>query len=797
MRRGRLRVCTGMRSALGFSPCSSAGTKDWALFTSQAFWILWVSGFMLCTVSAGRPQSPASPSPGQTAHDGTPAPHSTQEPAPPAKGQVLIQSHGEPPSPGQPQGAPATAGAVGTVAGTPGQVPDETAAADITDADRSALRITSYDLDARLVPARAGLSMRARLSVRNEGKTPMKQLALQISSTLHWESATLVAEAVQGPAQPSTHTSLPFAQHRLDTDADHTGAETEIVLPLPQPLPPGGTASLDLFYSGTVPRSAGRLERLGANAAQQEAADWDAIGTAWTGVRGFGNVLWYPVTSPQLFLGDGNTLFQAIGQTRLREGDTTVRLRLSVEYAGTPPAAAYFCGRRQALTSLAEDLDASATSRSGIATGDFAAEPLGFRSLSLFLLDEPEILIPGGDADRSEILPSPSAGQAASQAESSSLNPQSAYNSPSAKEPESAAQTPVPPLQARQHGLNDGPIPTRAAPPFLAVANAGSQSESFAAAADHVAPLLREWLGPQPLSALTAIDHPGQPFQDGPLLVAPLAVLQASSQSGALIQSLTHAWVQTGQPWMDEGLAQFFALLWTEREQGHAAGSAVLDALMRPVALGEPDLAADSGTGSGSPWDARRPPLYASSDDLIYRRKGAAVWWMLRGIVGDGDLHAALGAWCTQVRSEPAAASPNLPPDSPEQQAVAFEHLLERLSKQDLRWFFADWVLRDRGLPDLTITDVAVAPVPAGAGHTAGWLVAVTVRNEGGAVADVPLVVRSGVGETARRLRVAGRSSVTQRVLVETAPTTVVVNDGSTPEVRESTHTRAINLTVR
>ena len=308
---------------------------------------------------------------------------------------------------------------------------------------------------------------------------------------------------------------------------------------------------------------------------------------------------------------------------------------------------------------------------------------------------------------------------------------------------------------------------------------------------------MREWLGPQPLSALTAIDHPGQPFQDGPLLVAPLAVLQASPQSAALIQSLTHAWVQTGQPWMDEGLPQFFSLLWTEREQGRAAGNAVLDDLMQPVALGEPDFTVNAGVGTDSAAEAPKPPLYASPDDLIYRRKAAAVWWMLRGIVGDGDLHAALAAWCTQVSSEPAAGSPPPPEHSPEQQAIAFEGLLERLSKQDLHWFFADWVLRDRGLPDLTITDVAVAPVPAGTGHASGWLVAVTVRNEGGAVADVPLVVRSAVGETARRLRVAGQSSVTQRILVETAPTAVIVNDGSTPEIRESTHTRAVNLTVR
>ena len=110
---------------------------------------------------------------------------------------------------------------------------------------------------------------------------------------------------------------------------------------------------------------------------------------------------------------------------------------------------------------------------------------------------------------------------------------------------------------------------------------------------------------------------------------------------------------------------------------------------------------------------------------------------------------------------------------------------------------FNDWVLHDRGLPDLSISDVGVAQETTGPGHPAGWLVAVTVRNDGGAVAEVPMIVRSGASQTLRRLRIPGSTTVTQRVFVENAPTSIIVNDGSTPELRASTHTREVNLQTR
>ena len=112
------------------------------------------------------------------------------------------------------------------------------------------------DLDIRIVPASAKLTGRARVTVRNESDKPLDRIALQVSSSLKWESVS------------SQGRVLPVAQHLLDTDADHTGKASELIVVLPQPLAAGASITLDTFYSGTVEASGGRLERLGASDAQ-------------------------------------------------------------------------------------------------------------------------------------------------------------------------------------------------------------------------------------------------------------------------------------------------------------------------------------------------------------------------------------------------------------------------------------------------------------------------------------------------------------------------------------------------
>ena len=195
-----------------------------------------------------------------------------------------------------------------------------------------------------------------------------------------------------------------------------------------------------------------------------------------------------------------------------------------------------------------------------------------------------------------------------------------------------------------------------------------------------------------------------------------------------------------------------------------------------------PDTAttANPSNGDSSSISPAGASLAAATGEVFYRTKAAAVWWMLRSIVGDEALKQALQAY----RSDPRLDA------DPE----GFERTLEKASHKDLRWFLNDWVYRDRGLPDLSIVSVAPSQLDSRGGLPSGWLVAVAVHNDGYAAAEVPVTVRSGTATETMRLRIAGQSTASTRVVFAGRPEQVEVNDGSVPEVRTSLHTRDLVL---
>lgn len=634
---------------------------------------------------------------------GVPAPD-VQEPQNP-HGTVLFQSHGQAPE------ADADRKPMVSSASVP-EVPDSV---------RAAVVVTAYDLEAHLRPAASELRMHALVTVRNDGAVPLTVVPLQLSSTLHFEAVTLSG---------TTHAALPFAEHAVETDADHTGRVTEAIVTLARPLAAGSSAVLNLFYSGTLAPATDRLTRIGATATQGASADWDGAGPAGVRLRGFGNVLWYPVSSPPLFLGEGNKLFVALGRKKLGNESATARLRVSVEFAGEAPTAVWFAGRMEPLAAHSDNSADPGTNAGGIATAEFAAAPIGFRTLDLF------------------VLPKAAKSGAAADAEASSSSSSSF---------------------ADEGGL-------------LTVYTADERPLSrLDALAEEVAPLLEEWLGPRPLRPLSLLNNAGQPFEDGSLLVAPVDALASSDAAPAMVHSLTHAWLDTGQPWIDEGFAQFLWLEWTERVLGRPAAIAKLQELVAPLALGEPMYADAAAVAAAPPGE----PLISSGNEVFLRRKAAAVFFQLREIVGDAALQAAMTKLAAEPRSRASAA----------QQTTAFRTMLEGISHKDLAAFFNDWVLRDTGLPDLAVADVTPRPLPAGKGHDSGWLTAITVHNNGAAVAEVPVTVRAGTFSITRRMRIAGFASVTDRFLTEAQPTDVAVNDGTVVEAKSSLHTR--NLVVR
>jgi hypothetical protein len=593
---------------------------------------------------------------------------------------------------------------------TPPAQPDTLA---VTDAERSALTFTAYDLDAHLTPSSAGISVRAVLAVRNDGPTPLPRLTLDITSSIHWDAVST--------RTPAAVAHLPFATHLVPTDADHTGAMSEAVVTLPQPLAAGASLTLTALYSGAIPQTSERLTRMGAPAAQAFAEDWDAIApnnpdapAEGTALRGFGNVLWYPLSAPPVFLGDGAKLFQAVGRSRLRESAATFRLHLAVEYVGEPPDAAFFCGQREQLLAISDNPNVPVAESPGIATATFDPRPIGFRTPSLFITG---------------------------------------------------------------HAATD--VGTQSNPGLFAAVTAHDESlPAYYSAAALVEPLLTDWFGPHPLTALTLLDRPGDPFEDDALLVTDLARPVSASDptplASTLAHSLTHAWIKSSHPWIDEGLAEFISLLWTERTSGRAAALTQLQDEARALALAEPEVPAstpDAPTGVN---------LAVPIDPTLDRTKSAAVWWMLRSIVGDDALKQSLRAY---------RANPKLDRDP-----AGFEHTLEQLSHMELRWFFDNWVYQDRGLPDLSIVNVTPSQLETHDRLPSGWLVAVEVRNDGYAEAEVPVTVRSATAAETHLLRIPGRASASTRILFSGTPQQVQVNDGSVPETQTSLHTRQLVL---
>jgi hypothetical protein len=251
------------------------------------------------------------------------------------------------------------------------------------DTDRRAVTVTALDLDIRLHTEAQQLTARALVTVRNTGTAPLARIPLQISSSLTWERIRIAAHDVTAPVAT------------LNSDADHTGQLHEVAVPLAQPLAPGATLQLDVTYSGAIPATARRLLSIGTPEDAAIHSDWDQISPAFTGLRGFGNVVWYPVSSVPVILGDGARLYDEIGTQKLRLSGAAFRFRLTVEFPhAQPPTVALVNGHPVPLTVS----DSPSPDIPGIATADFSTPALNFEAPSLFVATRTQHPTPGLNA---------------------------------------------------------------------------------------------------------------------------------------------------------------------------------------------------------------------------------------------------------------------------------------------------------------------------------------------------------------------------------------------------------------
>jgi hypothetical protein len=553
---------------------------------------------------------------------------------------------------------------------------------------RMAPVFTSYDLEVHLAPVDASIAVEARLTLKNGGQQPLALVPLQLSSSLHMDRVS--AAGVR----------LAFTQAQIASDADHTGKVEETVVTLPQPLAPGASLTLAAAYSGKVEPTTARLDRLETPSEIAVSSDWDRISEDFTGLRGFGDVVWYPVCSVPALLGDGARLFAEIGRQRGRNQDASIAIHVTDEFTGAAPSVAVVDGR---VLEVGTPQAMPNASFPGVLRFDVPVGRLGFRTPSLFVADR--TVIEG----------------------------------------------------------KDGPLRVDS------TAAHAADAQGYLTAASLVEPLLSQWLGSRVRSTLAVIDLPvegAQPSEEGDAVLVSLVAAEPPQIAPLLSRELPHTRFQSPRVWLNEGVSELMGNLYVEQTEGRDAALARLAASRAALALVEPS---SPGEGSGQ-------SLIEATDAIYYRSKALYVLWMLRDLAGDKPLGAALRAY------DPAA----------DEQPAYFEKLVEQASGADLKWFFDAWVYRDVGLPDLSIANVYVSRAQGGAAQADQWLVSIDIANDGYAEAEVPVTVHSATTAVTERVRIAGRTKVSRRMLVMGEPTVVDVNDGTVPEVQASVHERLL-----
>jgi hypothetical protein len=190
--------------------------------------------------------------------------------------------------------------------------------------DREAFSITKYDLNAQVEPEQHRLGVRGKITLRNDTSSAQKIAVLQVSSSLDWRS-------IKAGDKPLQYLTQSFA-----SDIDHTGALSEAIVTLPQAVGPHATIEMEIGYEGVIVLDATRLTRIGTPDEAAANSDWDRIDASFTGLRGIGQVAWYPIATEVANLSEGDSLSDAVERWKKREAGATIHLKLSLSWHGDP-----------------------------------------------------------------------------------------------------------------------------------------------------------------------------------------------------------------------------------------------------------------------------------------------------------------------------------------------------------------------------------------------------------------------------------------------------------------------------
>jgi hypothetical protein len=293
-----------------------------------------------------------------------------------------------------------------------------------------------------------------------------------------------------------------------------------------------------------------------------------------------------------------------------------------------------------------------------------------------------------------------------------------------------------------------------------------SAAENYALAAEEVAPFVDAWLGdhrmyPESKAEVIELSDPqAAPFESGNLLLSPLRGNDTQLLLAA-IQQLTHLHFSSPRSWIHDGLARYAQVRFVQEKEGRPAA-------LKYLQSHDTDLVTTRTSASAEQTSSAANSLINSPDEFYVQTKAMSVWWMLRDIIGENSLTAALHNY----RS------------ADDRDASYMQKLVEAQAHRDIEWFFDDWVYRDRALPDFRIFSVYPRELVNG-----GYMVTVTVENLGGAAAEIPVTLHMEHSEASQRLVVPGKSRASIRIQAASLPREISVNDGGVPETNMNNNT--------
>jgi hypothetical protein len=281
-------------------------------------------------------------------------------------------------------------------------------------------------------------------------------------------------------------------------------------------------------------------------------------------------------------------------------------------------------------------------------------------------------------------------------------------------------------------------------------------ARKYSNALDPAMKFVSEWFGPPsaPVAIADFADPHSAPFESGTMLLASMASGDSKLAGINLVHELVHSALPSSRPWVYEGMAHFAEAMYRQEQGGRQAALDFLGIHRAAFLDSEKEVLASSGKNIGQ-------PLATTFDETYYRSKAAYVWWMLRDMIGDDALKAAITKYRAAEDKDPKYV----------------EQLIEAASKRDLSWFFDDWVYHDRGLPDFHVQSVHPWTTDKGV-----QFITVTLENLGSAGAEVPFIVSFEGGEITNRIEVRAKSTATTRVELPAAASQITINDGSVPE---------------